>query len=146
MLSVGLHCRLAGRPARTAALERFLDHVQTHDHVWVARRVDIARHWIDTSGPADGSGTRNPPPHGRGGKGAGGDPLSVGGYRYAAGGISTVSIRYTVALAVCTPPHATEASLTMSWPGCPVTVTSPPWTVLWVPTTCDGSACPGTTW
>jgi putative urate catabolism protein len=45
MLSVGLHCRLVGRPARVAALERFLDHVQSHDKVWVARRVDIARHW-----------------------------------------------------------------------------------------------------
>ncbi len=47
MLTVGLHCRLAGRPARTAALARFLDHVLAHDHVWVARRVDIARHWVD---------------------------------------------------------------------------------------------------
>jgi putative urate catabolism protein len=47
MLSVGLHCRLAGRPARTAALERFLDHVQAHDKVWVTRRVDIARHWVE---------------------------------------------------------------------------------------------------
>ncbi|CAN3128352.1 Chitooligosaccharide deacetylase [Mycobacterium sp. smrl_JER01] len=46
MLSVGLHCRLAGRPARTAALHRFLDHVQSHDGVWIARRIDIARHWI----------------------------------------------------------------------------------------------------
>ena len=45
MLSVGLHCRLAGRPARSAAVARFLDHVQRHDDVWVARRVDIARHW-----------------------------------------------------------------------------------------------------
>lgn len=48
MLSVGLHCRLVGRPGRTAALERFLDHVQAHDKVWIARRVDIARHWIAT--------------------------------------------------------------------------------------------------
>ena len=47
MLSVGLHCRLVGRPARIAALERFLDHVARHDKVWVARRVDIARHWIE---------------------------------------------------------------------------------------------------
>jgi allantoinase len=46
MLSVGLHCRLAGRPARTAALARFLDYVQKHDRVWICRRVDIARHWI----------------------------------------------------------------------------------------------------
>jgi allantoinase len=45
MLSVGLHCRIAGRPARTAALARFLDYVKQHDNVWVCRRVDIARHW-----------------------------------------------------------------------------------------------------
>ena len=48
MLSVGLHCRLAGRPARLAALSRFLDHVRAHDDVWCARRIDIARHWIAT--------------------------------------------------------------------------------------------------
>jgi putative urate catabolism protein len=46
MMSVGLHCRLAGRPARAAALERFLDHVQGHERVWICRRADIARHWI----------------------------------------------------------------------------------------------------
>ena len=45
MLSIGLHCRLAGRPARLAALARFLDHVQAHERVWICRRVDIARHW-----------------------------------------------------------------------------------------------------
>ena len=45
MMSVGLHCRLAGRPGRAAALARFLDHVQQHERVWVARRIDIARHW-----------------------------------------------------------------------------------------------------
>jgi putative urate catabolism protein len=45
MLSVGLHCRLVGRPARTAALERFLDHVQSHDAVWIARRIEFADHW-----------------------------------------------------------------------------------------------------
>jgi putative urate catabolism protein len=45
MLSVGLHCRLAGRPARLASLARFLDHVQRHDRVWICRRVEIARHW-----------------------------------------------------------------------------------------------------
>ena len=45
MLSIGLRCRLAGRPARLAALARFLDHVQRHDRVWICRRVDIARHW-----------------------------------------------------------------------------------------------------
>src|SRR5262249_59163732 len=52
MLSVGLHCRLAGRPGRAAALARFLDYVQAHDQVWVARRLDIARHWIRTHAPA----------------------------------------------------------------------------------------------
>jgi len=46
MLSVGLHCRLAGRPGRFAALQRFLDHLEKHDRVWVCRRIDIARHWI----------------------------------------------------------------------------------------------------
>jgi len=45
MISIGLHCRLAGRPGRTAALARFLDHVQSHDQVWICRRIDIARHW-----------------------------------------------------------------------------------------------------
>jgi allantoinase len=45
MMSVGLHCRLAGRPGRLAGLARFLDHVQRHDKVWICRRVDIARHW-----------------------------------------------------------------------------------------------------
>lgn len=45
MMSVGLHCRLAGRPGRAAALARFLDYVQGHDRVWVCRRIDIARHW-----------------------------------------------------------------------------------------------------
>lgn len=45
MLSVGLHCRLVGRPGRFAALKRFVDYVRGHDDVWFARRVDIARHW-----------------------------------------------------------------------------------------------------
>lgn len=45
MLSVGLHCRLVGRPGRAAALARFLDYVQNHVRVWICRRVDIARHW-----------------------------------------------------------------------------------------------------
>jgi allantoinase len=48
MMSVGLHCRIAGRPGRFAALARFVDHVLAHDKVWVARRIDIARHWIAT--------------------------------------------------------------------------------------------------
>jgi putative urate catabolism protein len=45
MMSVGLHCRLVGRPGRAAALARFLDYVQSHEQVWVCRRIDIARHW-----------------------------------------------------------------------------------------------------
>lgn len=45
MMSVGLHCRLSGRPGRAAALARFLDYVQSRDRVWICRRVDIARHW-----------------------------------------------------------------------------------------------------
>jgi len=45
MMSVGLHCRLAGRPGRIAGLKRFLDHVQSRDKVWICRRIDIARHW-----------------------------------------------------------------------------------------------------
>ncbi|MHA1547220.1 MAG: allantoinase PuuE [Alphaproteobacteria bacterium] len=45
MMSVGLHCRLAGRPGRALALARFLDHVGAHERVWVARRIDIAQHW-----------------------------------------------------------------------------------------------------
>jgi allantoinase len=45
MMSIGMHCRLLGRPGRLRALQRFLDHVQRHERVWVARRIDIARHW-----------------------------------------------------------------------------------------------------
>ncbi|APZ43753.1 allantoinase PuuE [Acidihalobacter ferrooxydans] len=45
MMSVGLHCRLIGKPGRIRALQRFLDHIEQHDRVWVARRIDIARHW-----------------------------------------------------------------------------------------------------
>ncbi|MFN3985438.1 MAG: allantoinase PuuE [Rhodocyclaceae bacterium] len=45
MMSVGMHCRLLGRPGRFRALQRFLDHIEKHDRVWVCRRVDIARHW-----------------------------------------------------------------------------------------------------
>lgn len=48
MLSIGLHCRLVGRPGRFRALQRFLDHIQSHDKVWITRRVDIARHWKQT--------------------------------------------------------------------------------------------------
>ena len=46
MLSIGLHGRIVGRPARFRALQRFLDYVQGHEKVWICRRVDIARHWI----------------------------------------------------------------------------------------------------
>jgi putative urate catabolism protein len=45
MMSVGLHCRLAGRPGRAAALARFLDYLASQNDVWVTRRIDIARHW-----------------------------------------------------------------------------------------------------
>ncbi|NYT58523.1 allantoinase PuuE [Alcaligenaceae bacterium] len=45
MMSVGLHCRLAGRPGRYAALQRFLDYIQQHDHVWIPTRAAIAGHW-----------------------------------------------------------------------------------------------------
>ncbi|UCV06717.1 allantoinase PuuE [Dechloromonas denitrificans] len=48
MLSIGMHCRLLGRPGRFLALQRFLDHIEQHDRVWVCRRLDIARHWIAT--------------------------------------------------------------------------------------------------
>jgi putative urate catabolism protein len=51
MMSVGLHCRLVGRPGRFAALQRFLDHVQRHERVWICRRVDIARHWRERHPP-----------------------------------------------------------------------------------------------
>jgi len=47
MMSVGMHCRLLGRPGRFRALQRFLDHIEGHDRVWVCRRVDIARHWVE---------------------------------------------------------------------------------------------------
>ena len=55
MMSIGLHCRLIGRPGRFKALQRFLDHIEAHDHVWVARRIDIARHW-KTTHPFDAAG------------------------------------------------------------------------------------------
>ena len=51
MLSVGLHCRLVGRPGRIAALARFLDYIANFEKVWVARRIDIAQHWC-TQHPA----------------------------------------------------------------------------------------------
>jgi len=45
MMSIGLHCRLVGRPGRAAALAKFLDYVQSHERVWLCRRIDIAQHW-----------------------------------------------------------------------------------------------------
>src|ERR1700748_3596424 len=60
--------------------------------------------------------------------------------------MSTVSIMYTCALAVATPPHTTDALLTLRSLTIPVTVRFAPSTVLWVPTTCDGLTWPGTTW
>jgi allantoinase len=48
MMSIGMHCRLLGRPGRFRALQRFLDYVQSHDDVWVCRRQDIAEHWVKT--------------------------------------------------------------------------------------------------
>ena len=54
MMSVGLHCRLAGRPGRTAGIRRFLDHARAHEGVWFARRIDIARHWAGRHPPARG--------------------------------------------------------------------------------------------
>jgi len=45
MMSVGMHCRLLGRPGRIVALQKFLDHIARHDRVWVCKRIDIARHW-----------------------------------------------------------------------------------------------------
>jgi len=51
MMSIGLHCRLIGRPGRIMGLKRFLDHAAAHDGVWFARRIDIARHWAATHPP-----------------------------------------------------------------------------------------------
>lgn len=56
MMSVGLHCRLVGRPSRAAALARFLDHILAHERVWVARRIDIAHHWRVTHPPPQPTG------------------------------------------------------------------------------------------
>ncbi len=54
MLSIGLHCRLVGRPGRAASLARFLDYALGHDKVWIATRLDIARHWIAKHAPTGG--------------------------------------------------------------------------------------------
>ena len=48
MMSIGMHCRLLGRPGRIVALQKFLDHVEKHSKVWVCRRIDIAHHWQTT--------------------------------------------------------------------------------------------------
>ena len=48
MMSIGMHCRLLGRPGRITALQRFMEHVSRHKNVWVCRRIDIARHWEET--------------------------------------------------------------------------------------------------
>jgi allantoinase len=55
MMSIGMHCRLLGRPGRFRALQRFLDYVQSHDDVWICRRQDIAEHWLRTH-PFKGNG------------------------------------------------------------------------------------------
>jgi putative urate catabolism protein len=52
MMSVGLHCRIIGRPGRIAALERFLRYIRGFDDIWVCKRVDIARHWHEQHSPA----------------------------------------------------------------------------------------------
>jgi len=51
MLSIGLHCRLIGRPGRVMALQRFLDYAQSKPDVWFARRIDIAEHWAQAHPP-----------------------------------------------------------------------------------------------
>lgn len=56
MLSVGLHCRIVGRPARLAALKKFIDYVKSHDKVWIATREDIAHHWVAEFGTKDKKG------------------------------------------------------------------------------------------
>jgi len=51
-MSVGLHCRLVGRPGRIAALRRFMEYVASHDKVWVPQRIEIAKHWHEHHKPA----------------------------------------------------------------------------------------------
>ena len=55
MMSIGLHCRLAGRPGRAMAVRRFIEYVKQHDRVWLASRADIARHWQQTHPPKSGT-------------------------------------------------------------------------------------------
>jgi peptidoglycan/xylan/chitin deacetylase (PgdA/CDA1 family) len=52
MLSIGMHCRLLGRPGRFRALQRILDYIQSHSQVWICRRVDIANHWYQHHPPS----------------------------------------------------------------------------------------------
>jgi putative urate catabolism protein len=54
MMSVGLHCRLVGRPGRIAALKRFIEYVKGHEDVWFCRRLEIARHWHKLHAPSSG--------------------------------------------------------------------------------------------
>ena len=56
MMSVGLHCRLAGRPGRAASVARFLEYITGFDDVWICRRIDIANHWIENFLEAELSG------------------------------------------------------------------------------------------
>jgi putative urate catabolism protein len=65
MLSIGLHARIVGRPARLAALARFLAHAQSHAGVWFARRVDVARHWLDVHPFKPRGAAANPDAHAR---------------------------------------------------------------------------------
>ena len=46
MMSVGLHCRIIGKPGRIQSLKKFLDYIQKHEDIWICKRVDIAKHWI----------------------------------------------------------------------------------------------------
>ena len=58
MMSIGLHCRLAGRPGRAMAVRRFIEYIKQHDRVWLASRADIARHWQQTHPPQSGTMTK----------------------------------------------------------------------------------------
>jgi allantoinase len=62
MMSIGMHCRLLGRPGRIRGLQKFLDHIQAHDGVWVCRRIDIARHWQATHPCPQGTALAAPTP------------------------------------------------------------------------------------
>jgi allantoinase len=51
MMSIGLHCRIIGRPARIRALERFLDYIASKEKIWICTRLDIAKHWHQNHAP-----------------------------------------------------------------------------------------------